>query len=149
MIDRLPQEGDMQIEHYNRGDMVYYAYKGGNGATVGGSQEFIDLWIENERKRAEEKKLWIEELRSKGIKAAHPNDGWVDRINNTVKFAYPQFNDGVEIGDLIALGTSYEDIRIVKVINIETSMIGEIICYWFEDLPKPKVKTWWKFWEKA
>lgn len=47
---------------------------------------------------------WIAALRAAGVKAAHPDDGWVDRECNTVFFCYPQFDDGVAVGDLIALG---------------------------------------------
>lgn len=47
---------------------------------------------------------WIAALRDAGVKAAHPDDGWVDRERNTVFFCYPQFDDGVAVGDLIALG---------------------------------------------
>jgi len=51
-----------------------------------------------------EQNSWITALRAAGVKAAHPDDGWVNREHNTVFFCYPQFDDGVEIGDLIALG---------------------------------------------
>ena len=47
---------------------------------------------------------WIAALRAAGVRAAHPDDGWVDREENTVYFCYPQFDDGVAVGDLIALG---------------------------------------------
>lgn len=47
---------------------------------------------------------WISGLRAAGVKAAHPDDGWVDRDANTVCFVYPQFDDGVNVGNLIALG---------------------------------------------
>jgi hypothetical protein len=38
---------------------------------------------------------WISDLRKSGITAAHPDDGWVDRKNNTVRFVYPQFDKGI------------------------------------------------------
>ena len=47
---------------------------------------------------------WIAALRAQGVKAAHPDDGWVDREANTVLFTYPQFDDGAKVGDLVALG---------------------------------------------
>ena len=39
-----------------------------------------------------------------GFKAAHPNDGWIDRENNELMFCYPQFNDGADVGDKVMLG---------------------------------------------
>lgn len=47
---------------------------------------------------------WIEGLASVGIKAAHPDDDWVDNRLNKLHMMYPQFNLGVQIGDRIALG---------------------------------------------
>lgn len=65
---------------------------------------------------------WIAALRAAGVKAAHPDDGWVDRECNTVFFCYPQFDDGVAVGDLIALGwpqwgSKKPQHRIVRVIG--------------------------------
>ena len=51
-----------------------------------------------------EEEQWIAALRAQGVKAAHPDDGWVNRKENFVCFCYPQFNDGPKVGDLIALG---------------------------------------------
>lgn len=51
-----------------------------------------------------EQAAWIAELRAGGAKAAHPDDGWVDRKRDIVRLVYPQFNDGAKSGDLIALG---------------------------------------------
>lgn len=66
---------------------------------------------------------WIASLRGDGIKAAHPDDGWVDRQNNTVHFAYPDFDDGVEVGDRIALGWP-DEWRIVKVVGVKEGLFG-------------------------
>ena len=57
--------------------------------------------------RDREKREWIARLRVNGVKAAHPDDGWVDRPlfgAKTVHFANPQFCDGLEPGDLVAIG---------------------------------------------
>ena len=61
---------------------------------------WADICIEGERKEKE----WIATLRQQGVKAAHPNDGWVDREKNELHFCYPQFNDGAKEGDIVALG---------------------------------------------
>lgn len=47
---------------------------------------------------------WIKEMRKLGVKAAHPNDGWVDRERNIIDFCYPQFYDSLQAGDVCALG---------------------------------------------
>ena len=69
--------------------------------------QIVDNWDGRERE-------WIESLRRQGVKAAHPDDGWVDRKINKVSFCYPQFNDGVKGGDIIALGNHLKH-RLVKV----------------------------------
>jgi hypothetical protein len=61
---------------------------------------FANIAGEMERDQA----LWIAALRAAGVKAAHPDDGWVNRRDNFVQFVYPQFNDGAQAGDLVALG---------------------------------------------
>ncbi|MEM1295456.1 MAG: hypothetical protein AAGH89_08820 [Verrucomicrobiota bacterium] len=61
---------------------------------------------------------WIERLRAEGVKAAHPDDGWVDREADSVHFAYAGFNDGVKAGDRIALGWP-DKYRIVTVVEIK------------------------------
>lgn len=47
---------------------------------------------------------WIAYLRGQGFKAAHPNDGWVNRSVNSLQFVYPHFNDGAKAGDKVMLG---------------------------------------------
>lgn len=66
--------------------------------------EFARTWNQvcADHKRAED--AWIARLRRHGVKAAHPDDGWVDRASNSLQFVYPQFNDGARVGDIVALG---------------------------------------------
>jgi hypothetical protein len=95
------------------------------------------------RAMAGEKAAWITELRSRGVKAAHPDDGWVDREANTVALVYATFNDGLQVGDLLALGSPSDSrgTRIVRVTGtIEAGPIvapmmrpGEVYRYMFED----------------
>ena len=65
---------------------------------------------------------WIAQLRLIGIKAAHPDDGWVDRKSSAthdfVQFQYPQFDDGPQVGDLIALG-HVDRYRVRKVLGVK------------------------------
>lgn len=58
-----------------------------------------------DRNMSEQRRLWIEQIREAGAKASHPDDGWVDRTNNIVQFAYPHFNDDPQVGDMIVLGS--------------------------------------------
>ncbi len=69
---------------------------------------------------------WVAWLRAGGIKAAHPDDGWVKRNTDQptdgsrrdlVQFAYPQFNDNPARGDLIALGWP-DRFRVVRVTDV-------------------------------
>lgn len=78
-----------------------------------------------------EQDVWIASLRAEGVKAAHPDDGWVDREHNTIQFVYPQFNDGAKAGDLVALGwpkwgSSADRVshRIVRLIEHEQSLFS-------------------------
>lgn len=75
--------------------------------------EFVDLYEKIVRDMREEKRLWIRDLRARGIKAAHPDDGWVDRKRDIVQFVYPQFIDSAKVGDIVALGDS-EKYRLVR-----------------------------------
>jgi hypothetical protein len=81
------------------------------------------------------------------VKASHPDDGWVDRKGrrntfgyvpeaDSVQFAYPQFNDGVKVGDKIALGWA-DRWRIVVVTEIrEVGIIMPTLRYFFESNAK-------------
>lgn len=62
--------------------------------------EFQSIALEMQR----DLDAWVASLRKAGVKAAHPDDGWVDRQRNTVRFNYPHFFDDPHIGDLVALG---------------------------------------------
>lgn len=86
---------------------------------VSGDPKFVELWRRICDEADTSEREWIANLRDSGFKAAHPNDGWVDRKNNEVHFAYPQFNDGANAGDKVMLGwpgdpKSYRPIRLVE-----------------------------------
>lgn len=82
-----------------------------------GDPSFVQTWIDICREGHRKEQAWLEELRRLGIKAAHPDDGWVDRRKNSVFFCYPYFNLHPEVGDRIALG-NYKKWRIVQVTKI-------------------------------
>jgi hypothetical protein len=75
-----------------------------NGSAAG--DEFMSVFARVCEEHRQRKTEWIEQLRADGVKAARPDDGWVDREADIVTGpdCYPDFNDGVEVGDLIALG---------------------------------------------
>jgi hypothetical protein len=90
--------------------------------------EFKKLWVNACTKTHDDKIAWIEKLRAEGIKAAHPDDGWVNRENNSVFFMYPQFDDGIKDGELLALGWP-DKYRVVKSIEVKREkgrLSGEI-----------------------
>ena len=66
---------------------------------------------------------WIKRLEQDGVKAAHPDDGWVDRKNDEVHLEYPNFLRKIEVGDRIALGTPKE-YRIVTVTAVRKGRLG-------------------------
>lgn len=71
---------------------------------VTGHPKFVSLYKGIAISMEQEQEVWIASLRAAGVKAAHPDDGWVNREKNTVSLVYPQFDDGATHGDLIALG---------------------------------------------
>jgi hypothetical protein len=75
---------------------------------IGGSSSFRQVWVEQCTDMQRKNDEWVTALRNQGIKAAHPDDGWVDREKNRVQFSYPQFNDGADVGDVIALGYDWK-----------------------------------------
>lgn len=76
--------------------------------------------IEDDKKT---ERAWVSNLRKLAVKMAHPDDGWVNRETNEITPVYPQFDDGVEIGDTIALGWPGK-YRLVRVLAIRRSMFG-------------------------
>jgi len=78
---------------------------------------------------------WIRALRQQGIRAAHPDDGWVNRADNEVHLCYPHFDDGLGVGDLLALGWESRGHRVVRVTGVRRTIMG-LRWYRFND-PNP------------
>lgn len=98
-----------------------------------GPMKFVHGWNASALKGHEAEQKWIAALRLMGVKLAHPDDGWVDRRHNEISPCYPQFNDGPQVGDLIALGQWHQH-RLVRVIKIkEWGIIEKHLTYSFED----------------
>ena len=98
----------------------------------------LPIFEENGRKRREIENKRISYFRSINIKAAHPDDGWVDRENNTVILEYPIFQNEISVGDKIVL---YENLsykyRIVEVTEV-LSDIYDFRKYVFKPIIKQK-----------
>lgn len=86
-----------------------------DGSTVSGEARYVDQAIRIRESMEGQRTRWIAQLRERGVKAAHPDDGWVDRDKDTVHLCYPDFNDGLAVGDPLALGSPWGDTRIVRV----------------------------------
>ena len=106
------------------------------GGTVTGNSEVGIRAARGMRDHAEqmarEEAEWVAALRHIGVKAAHPDDGWVNRETNEVYLCYPQFNDGLQAGDRLALGHGWsgEKQRIVTVIGKRALILDPSMIYW-------------------
>lgn len=81
---------------------------------------FVKIYDKICGKHERDKQEWVKRLRELGIKGSHPNDGWHEREKHYFQFSYPHFNDGIEVGDMVALGT-YEKFRVFVVTKIQKS----------------------------
>ncbi|MDH5572772.1 MAG: hypothetical protein OEY89_13480 [Gammaproteobacteria bacterium] len=97
---------------------------------------FASLWSEVQNEYKENTRKWIQRLKSEGFKASHPNDGWVNREINELHLAYPQFDSGVEVGDLVMLGwpDDKKSERPVRIIGLRKGHVCGMIYWKFEDM---------------
>lgn len=124
------------------------------GSVVSGEAQYVEQAIAIDQRFQQEERSWVARLRAQGIKAAHPDDGWVHRDTNKIHLEYPQFNDGLGVGDLLALGWAHRrDYRIVRVTKVEP--VGRLIpmtYYHFNEVariaptpPEPeRRRRWWQ-----
>jgi len=89
-----------------------------HGGTVRGIPQLVAQAVQIDEQMVGEKLDAIKKLREQGVKAAHPDDGWVNREKNTVRLEYPIFNDNPQVGDLIALGWPWRGYRLVLVTEL-------------------------------
>lgn len=106
------------------------------GLVATSSPEFANAWAAICRQGQVEQDEWIAALRADGVKAAHPDDGWVDRERNEVRLVYPQYNDGVSADDIIALGCPDRH-RLVRVVGVSGRIGGG--AWLFEKIADPVV----------
>jgi len=110
--------------------------------------EFQQVWRDACNKQIEDERIWVKNLRSAGIKAAHPNDGWVDRDKNTITLMYPQFNDNAGVGSLIMLGwpgdSIYDKGILIRLIKKIDNTLGRVPKWRFNYVyGKYKTKREW------
>lgn len=105
-----------------------------------GVKTFFGLFKQLNKERELDLESWKLVLRWAGFKAAHPNDGWVDREKKEIFLAYPHYNDGAEVGDPVMLGQPWrrEDWRPIRLIEKRVTLFN-MTMWRFEDIsPKEK-----------
>ncbi|QOV08415.1 hypothetical protein Kirov_216 [Bacillus phage Kirov] len=116
-----------------------YDYQSKDGLCRSNNADFVHAWNNTIDEYNENERQWIADLESQGVKASHPDDGWVDRQKNIVFLCYPQFNNYPEIGDTIALGSAYSGHRLVKVVEVIPCYYGtHRTRYAFKQIEQPK-----------
>ncbi len=96
-------------------------------------ESFMDCFNESVRTNRELTEDWIKKLKSLGVKASHPNDGWIDREKKIAFFSYPHFNIGVDLGNKIALGTHHSFIIVeVSKVEVKKGIFGDLKYYHYK-----------------
>ena len=98
--------------------------------------KFVQSWIDICEEWKQEEERWVSKLKEEWFKASHPNDWWVNRKENYVILQYPQFDDGVEVGNLIMLWWAHDKPsknRPVKVTSIKYGSMG-LEYFYFDDI---------------
>lgn len=83
---------------------------------------------------------WIQELKSRGIRFAMPDDGWVNREEKCLHFAYPYMSEGgITKGVIVALGWP-DHYRLVKLTGQTRKRYFPPAPLWwyYEELEAPK-----------
>jgi hypothetical protein len=96
----------------------------------------VSAW-NDAKKRADDNlaAMWREACKM-GAKAFHPDDGWVDRKNGTLRLQYPFVRlPNIKAGDLIAV-TDYVSYKMVKV--VETSSDPNLFLI-EKEIPKKRI----------
>lgn len=110
-------------------------YRDDSGITFPTTHPFGALLAQTIESYKSRQLAWCDEMQKQGVKAVHPDDGWVNRERNSVHFCYPDFNLRPGVGDLIALGNR-EKYRLVRVTRIVPWTLklpgGDSHDYYFE-----------------
>lgn len=93
-------------------------YVGRSGEVVEGPLELCESYKKIDEEESKKEIEFVRKLRELGIRAAHPDDGWHKREEGYFGLSYPYFNEGVEVGDMVALGNPERFVVvIVKKVN--------------------------------
>lgn len=90
-------------------------------------QDFAEIFARIVKQQKAELDSFVRHLKAKGIAAAHPDDGWVNRETNELVMQYPWFNSGISKGSIVALGWP-EKWRSVRITGKRKTPFG--ITYW-------------------
>lgn len=109
-------------------------YRSSDGLCWSSDPKAVALWNSIAARHANEQAAASSQLRALGVKLEHPDDGWVNRDQNSVSPCYPRFDLNPKPGDLIALGWPDSGYRLVRCINVERRgvLISKTV-YLFED----------------
>lgn len=122
----FPNSGrEKLVGFYRSDDGLVEDFRGG---------DFVESY---EKIVAESKKRyakWIKWLQDYGVVASHPNDGWVNREEETFSLGYPHFNFGIEVDSQVALGDP-ESFRVVVVDRIDKKFFGGYTYHYTERPP--------------
>lgn len=94
--------------------------------------------VESAYRAQREQDEWVAKLRARGVKAAHPDDGWVNKKENKLCFCYPQFNDGAGVGDLVALGYPWMHKSGSRIVRLTAREEDRVVGPWwyFEEVER-------------
>ena len=116
---------DWDSERQRRRDEITHAATFNPGCTPG----MISTWHRIVAETREREEAWVAMLRRNDVKAAHPDDGWVERKKHEATLCYPRFDDGVKVGDLLCLGSppngAWGGYRVVRALEIGKNMWSE------------------------
>src|ERR1035437_236933 len=94
-----------------------------SGFETTGDADAVARFAEICREADELEAMWVLFLKHYLVSAAHPDDGWVDRMRDRVHFAYPYFKDSrLGLSDTVVLGAP-DKFRVVRVTDISDSLL--------------------------
>lgn len=70
-------------------------------------------------------------LRALGIKASHPDDGWHNREERYFQLAYPDFDDGVKVGDVVMLTGTNITFKVKRIEDSRFKNLGGLKRYYY------------------
>lgn len=107
------------------------------GIVCSGDAEFVSAFAAISRASYARRDEWVQQLRQEGVRAIHPDDGWVDRKQNSVHFCYPRLLLlPIQPGDIIVLG-SPDRFRRCRITKVEPWLVfPSNLNYYFEEIPQ-------------